>query len=908
LSGLADPSQLFSAIPYPAFAVNAGGEVVAWNAAAERAYGWTAAETIGRSPPLGEQAMPPVQEAIERVLATTREELLDVAFTGKDGTVRLLRLRATPFGAPPQGVLLVDAEIPSRDRPPGLRADRFQTILDAIPAPIFFKDSTGAYLGCNDAFERYLGIPRERLVGKSVFDIAPPDLAQAYHAADTALFASGGTQIYENRVQWADGTRRDVIFHKAAIRDETGRVTGLAGAMLDVTDQRAAQRALRDRLVQQAALTTIATQVLHEEDPRRLGEAALLLTVGAQNAALGSVLEITQEGQRLMVVCAAGAGPSAPVPLDEEPLAHRLVETGGPFVTSDAAADLGLAVPEALAPAATFSVAAVLVGAREAPRGVLAVYDRAHRKFTEDDVQALETVAHVLAVGLGRRHALDAARSTEASFRQLVESVPDLVVIHEAGRIVYANPAMLAVMGRRLDEVVGSNITDWVHGDDHAAVAPYVAAGAPMPARELRMRSGDGRWVRAEFLAISIEMSGRPVRVAIGRDLTERNEAQDRLARAHRLAAIGTLAAGVAHELNNPLTFVLSNVELVADGLRRLRGLPRDADGWDEALHALDDALEGAERMRVIVRDLRTMARSDEATPTAVDVRKLLESAANLAWNEVRSRARLIWDIGDVPAVRGSETRLGQVFLNLIVNAAHAIPDGNPDAHVIRLSASRQPDGKVAISVADDGAGIPPENLPRIFDPFFTTKPVGVGTGLGLWVCHNIVSAFGGTLDASSEVGRGTTFRVVLAAAERGEALRPVRSQDGRDGPVRQRLLVIDDEPLVAATVRRQLASDFVVDAASGAADALARIARDHYDAIVCDVVMEGPSGLQFLDALRHQAPALAGRVLFVTGGVSRASADLLAATGAPWIAKPFDGRQLRKALKMLLSSSMSAA
>jgi len=403
-------------------------------------------------------------------------------------------------------------------------------------------------------------------------------------------------------------------------------------------------------------------------------------------------------------------------------------------------------------------------------------------------------------------------------------------------------------------------------------------------------------------------MSGRPVRVAIGRDLTERNEAQERLARAHRLAAIGTLAAGVAHELNNPLTFVLSNVELVADGLRRLRGMPRDADGWDEALHALDDALEGAERMRVIVRDLRTMARSDEATPTAVDVRKLLESAANLAWNEVRSRARLIWDIGDVPAVRGSETRLGQVFLNLIVNAAHAIPDGNPDAHVIRLSASRQPNGKVAISVADDGSGIPPENLPRIFDPFFTTKPVGVGTGLGLWVCHNIVSAFGGTLDAMSEVGRGTTFRVVLAAAERGDALRPARIQDGRDGRARLRLLVVDDEPLVAATVRRQLASEFVVDAASGAADALARIARDRYDAIVCDVVMEGPSGLQFLEALREQAPELVGRVLFVTGGASPASADLLAASGAPWMAKPFDGRQLRQALKMLLSSSVSAA
>jgi nitrogen-specific signal transduction histidine kinase/ActR/RegA family two-component response regulator len=402
-------------------------------------------------------------------------------------------------------------------------------------------------------------------------------------------------------------------------------------------------------------------------------------------------------------------------------------------------------------------------------------------------------------------------------------------------------------------------------------------------------------------------MSGRSVRVAIGRDLTERTEAQERLERAHRLAAIGTIAAGVAHELNNPLTFVLSNVELVAGALRRLRGAPRDADGWDEALHALDDALDGAERMRVIVRDLRTMARADDTSALPVDVRKLLENAAHLAWSEVRTRARLVWDVADVPPVRGSEGRLGQVFLNLIVNAAHAIPEGSsPDDQVIRLSTRVQPDGKVAIAVSDTGVGIAPEHLGRIFDPFFTTKPAGIGTGLGLWVCHNIVTAFGGTLDVTSEVGRGTTFRVVLSAAKPGKGARPPRPQDA-DGRARRRLLVVDDEPLVAATVRRQLASDFVVDAASGASDALARIAKDRYDAIVCDVVMEGASGLQFLDSLRREAPALAGRVLFVTGGPAPGDSALLAASGVPWIPKPFDGRQLRQALRELIASQTAA-
>ena len=740
---VADPSSLFSALPVPAFALSSAGEVVAWNTAAERAFGWPRAEVLGRPAPLFPgPALAVALEALRRVAEARCDDAIPLACAHRGGATRIVRLGASEA----EGALLLVAARGGDAAADGAgEALRLQAVLDAIPAPIFFKDGAGAYLGFNAAFERYLGIPRERLLGRTVFDIAPRDLAEVYRAADDALLRSGVPQIYETRVEWPDGTRRDVVFHKALLHDGAlaGAPIGLAGAMLDVTDQRAAERSLRA--------------------------------------------------------------------------------------------------------------------------------------------------------------ALEAAQRSDVSFRRLVESVPDLVVIHERGRISYANPAMRAVLQLSPEEVEGSSALDWLHPADGEAIAPYLIGDAPMPPWQLRLRARDGSLVTAEFRAISIDMGGRPVRVAIGRDLTERTQAQERLARAQRLAAIGTLAAGVAHELNNPLTFVLSNVELVADGLRMLRGAPPDADGWDEASHALDDALEGAERMRVIVRDLRTMARADDSAGGPVDVRKLLENAANLASNDVRPRARLVWEVADVPPVRGSEGRLGQVFVNLIVNAAHAIPEGHPEDHVIRLSAALGRDGKVAIYVSDTGAGIPPENLSRIFDPFFTTKPAGIGTGLGLWVCHNIVSAFGGTLDVTSEVGRGTRFRVLLPAAGPGETARAVR-REPRDGRERRRLLVVDDEPLVAASVRRQLATDFVVDAACGAADALARIAADRYDAVVCDVTMEGPNGLEFLDALRREEPDLARRVLLVTGGVSPAAGDLLSTCGAPWLAKPFDGRQLRRALRDLLA------
>jgi signal transduction histidine kinase len=376
-----------------------------------------------------------------------------------------------------------------------------------------------------------------------------------------------------------------------------------------------------------------------------------------------------------------------------------------------------------------------------------------------------------------------------------------------------------------------------------------------------------------------------------------RHEALETARAAQRLASIGTLAAGVAHELNNPLTFVLSNVELVAACIGRLRGAPAQAEAWDEALEALDDALEGAERMRAILRDLRTLARPEEREHGSADVRAVLEHAAALASSEVRHRARLVWDVGDVPPVRGSEGRLGQVFVNLIVNAAHAIPEGNPGAHVIRLSAARLGDAQVAVSVRDTGAGIAPENLSRVFDPFFTTKPVGLGTGLGLWVCRNIVSGLGGSMEVESEVGRGTMFRVVLPA----EAEAPHAGGPGPDGSARKRVLVVDDEPLVAAAVRRQLAPDFAIEAASGTPEALSHLSARRFDAVICDVALEGGSGLELLEGILRVDPVLASRVLLVGDDVEPPFAPRLEECGARWLAKPFGRRQLREAVREIV-------
>src|SRR6266540_3513095 len=217
LDRIADSSSLFTALPVSAFALSPAGDVVAWNAAAERTFGWTRAEVLGRPAPLFPgPALAAALAAVRRAVEARCDDPIPLACADRSGATRIVRFGTTAA----DGALLLVTVGGNADG--ASEARRLQAVLDAIPAPIFFKDAAGAYLGFNGAFERYIGIPRERLLGRTVFDVAPPDLAEVYRAADDALLGSGEPQIYETRVQWVDGTRRDVIFHKAVLRDGAG--------------------------------------------------------------------------------------------------------------------------------------------------------------------------------------------------------------------------------------------------------------------------------------------------------------------------------------------------------------------------------------------------------------------------------------------------------------------------------------------------------------------------------------------------------------------------------------------------------------------------------------------------------------------------------------------------------------
>ncbi|HYO68818.1 MAG TPA: ATP-binding protein [Archangium sp.] len=360
--------------------------------------------------------------------------------------------------------------------------------------------------------------------------------------------------------------------------------------------------------------------------------------------------------------------------------------------------------------------------------------------------------------------------------------------------------------------------------------------------------------------------------------LSELHSTQEQLIVADRRTSVGTLAAGVAHEINNPLAYVIANIQFVLQEMPELRTTlmpgcpPALAEGteaiWQEVASALAEAREGCSRVQHIVQSLKSFSRGDEDRREPLHVQAPLDAAISMAQNEIRHRARLVRDYRDVPPVEGNEVRLAQVFLNLLINAAHAIPAGAADRHEIRVTVRPGGDGQVRVDISDTGVGMSPEVRGRLFTPFFTTKPVGVGTGLGLSVCQGIITALGGRIEVQSELGQGSTFSVVLPPT--AVAVKSPKAPRARSlpGSCRGRVLIVDDDPFVGAALRRSLGREHDVSLAFGAREALGRVLQGAtFDVILCDLMMPDMTGMDFFTELQRLHPAQAEAVTFFTGG-----------------------------------------
>jgi two-component system, cell cycle sensor histidine kinase and response regulator CckA len=520
------------------------------------------------------------------------------------------------------------------------------------------------------------------------------------------------------------------------------------------------------------------------------------------------------------------------------------------------------------------------------------------------------------------KHQMDRRlRQRERWFSATLASIADAVVaVDIGGSVTFMNRAAEELTGTALKDAVGRpahQVLRLIDGEANALTETPVLQ-ALREERSIFLEQAD--LVNAASGATrTINDSAAPViddgtvlgAVMVFRDVSERKRLNQQLELADRLASLGTLASGVAHEVNNPLSVIIANAEIVLEEIGEAQastapgGDPERGRHVAAAIQAQRELQSAASRIARIVADLGAFSRPKPELPGPLDVRDPIEWAIRSTAHVLDERARLTTHLEKVPRVAANDTRLGQVLVNLLINAAHSIAPGAPTANEVTVTTRMGEPDQVVIEVRDTGSGISREDLARIFEPFFTTKPAGVGTGLGLSICHGIVSSLNGRLEVESEVGRGSVFRVILPASKAPPSEVPPEPRV-EDGPHAEhgRLMIVDDDEMVLRSLARILGHHEVV-CLSSAKEALAMLERDsRFDLILCDLMMPGMTGIEFYEALLEKRPEAASRMIFLTGGVTTArGADFLATVTNHRVQKPFDVRQLRVTVQELLAA-----
>jgi two-component system cell cycle sensor histidine kinase/response regulator CckA len=529
----------------------------------------------------------------------------------------------------------------------------------------------------------------------------------------------------------------------------------------------------------------------------------------------------------------------------------------------------------------------------------------------------LDELRSVVEIGL-YRHKMDRQlRERERWFATTLRSIGDAVVSTDAaGLITFMNPVAETLTGWRAENARGRPLVEvlqLVHEHSRAPLPnPILEALSrgqvvQIDAATLLPREGEPRHID-DCAAPVVDDEGRVLgAVLVFKDVTEARLIRQRMELADRMSSLGTMAAGVAHEINNPLAAVSTNLSLALEKLARPTA---EGDRLDDDLYGMiRDAASAAQRIKRIVADLRVFSHPATVGISRTDVRRAVEWSLSMVGAHLRGRCRVITDLRLVPEVMADETRLGQVFVNLLVNAAQAMAPEDVHRNELHVTTALDGRGRVAVEVRDTGAGMSEEVMNRIFEPFFTTKSVGAGTGLGLSISHGIVRSFGGEIEVESVPGQGSTFRVLLPAAP---ALTepPSASAEGAGnrasaaGVPRGKVLVIDDEEMLRRALARTLGREHTVTLAASGAAAMALIDEgQRFDLILCDLMMDGMDGLDFHETLSHRYPEQASRIIVMSGGAyTTRSIEFLRAMAGRCIAKPFDPTALRRTVGEMLS------
>lgn len=501
-------------------------------------------------------------------------------------------------------------------------------------------------------------------------------------------------------------------------------------------------------------------------------------------------------------------------------------------------------------------------------------------------------------------------KRSEERFRTVLEDMDNgYFELDLRGHYTFVNDAMCKILGLSRAEIVARHFSKFVDPADAKFIESSRMVIAEVVAKGVTRSGMFGTIVKGDGSRRIIGISASPMRDAAGvitgvrgitRDITDRIKIEQQLMIAGKLASIGELAAGVAHEINNPLTAIMGFSQLLIG-----------EEGLPEHIKAdLEKIYNQSQRAARIVQNLLTFARNYNPEKNIIDINELIQKTLEMRIYEHRvGNIEVVKDLqGNLPGVSADKNQMQQVLLNILINAEHSII-ANQKTGSIKI-ATTQVEDKVRISIADDGPGIPREILNRLFDPFFTTKDVGQGTGLGLSVCHGIVTNHGGRIYAESVEREGATFVIELPKSKEGSGKweeEPAKLHKGMNSAsTGKNILIVDDETVIRDILKRVLSEHgYRIDAASSGQEGLEKIEGLEYDTYLLDIKMPGVDGRDMYEIIKARYPHLAGRVIFITGDtISKATLDFLESTGRKYFSKPLDFVKLVNTVDKLVNGS----
>ena len=695
--------------------------------------------------------------------------------------------------------------------------------------------------------------------------------------------------LYAHAAQTAQRRAAESL-ERSVVAERTFAATLEASVAMRTAELEDAQRVLQ-------RMWRLGQQISLELDPARVLE-RFVDAAGDIAQADGGALGLMGEDGTVRVSTARGAlvnlaGTQAPAGAC---VMGRVIRTGAPLVLDDLSAATDAELPFRRLATAPVRSAAVLPIARRGERiGAVLLVRLQANPFTDVVLSRVNSMGDLLTVALENAELVETLRRAEWRFRTLFRSAPDAVfTVLRSGRIREANDAAAGILGLETMRMVGRRLSELATDDDRDRLDEALGATFDgRPARlEVSFRRDAEQPARLVSLAASLLPEADPPTVlVVARDVTAERDMRMRLMQSDRLAAVGELVAGVAHEVNNPLSSISAYAQLL------LRD-PRIDGGLREQVEVIRAETTRASQ---VVKDLLAFARRSEPRHEPLDLNVVVARTLRLrAYQLSSSRIAVRQSLQEgLPPVIGDARQLQQVCLNLVTNATQAMAAAAGGTLAV---STRAEGGQVVLEVADSGPGVPPELRTRIFEPFFTTKKEGEGTGLGLSVSYGIVTAHEGRIEIAETSTRGTTFRVSLPAAEATvsdgaahEAPRVLRSAIAGT-----RLLFVDDEPAICSSVTAYARTRgfTVVTAPSGEA-ALEVLRETNVDAVICDIRMPGMDGFAFHNWLQLERPGLATRTVFITGDVVTASSRRSARQ--PMLAKPFSFERLEASVTAVI-------